>query len=710
MTDQTRLHVEQQKDARRVMTRLGKVMRGLQDLNICIGREALPGMASGLRTYEQQLALLKKELRSLRSALAYQPRYARTVDEIESTCNTVGQIYSRYRSGKLAGQNIRSDGVRTGATGMELAQIYMSANDVLVRLESIQADFRQVERESQEHLRFQSSLLFNATLFMGFLATVVVAFLLYHIFISGIIGRLRAVGRTLDDVAKGKPVLEPILGSGDEIDFLASELLSMERSLRKMRSKEKTLLENSASCLCSIDAERRFVKVSQASTILWGIEPRELLGQPLSSLVHPDDVKSVSERIDELFQSRSSVEFECRVTHSSGTIVEFAWTASIAEEQNLAVCVAHDVTSRNEINRQVEQRDAEFQSMIDSMPIAVVTCDQAAAITSINPATQAMLHYSPQDLLGENLSSLLFGGTAAGVTTSEQMSEVLSEAEKRPIEFMVWRADGSRLPVEFNSRHYELHDSQVHLATFKDVSARFEIETVKKDFVAMISHDLRSPLTAVHGTLEVIGLNIARSGSELSADVLGHAEDVASAQNIVYSIVNVLNDFLDLEKFEAGAIALELHEISLADLVSDLREKLKVASVRASVTVNLDGESVSKSRACVDVERLLFAITTIVQVAACYRKPESAAPITVSVVTSDHSINFLIDEFDVPDHIEAALHTPYLFLSDAKLSGSVSSGLALSLSRAVLLAHAGSAHVERTDGACSISIELPVAH
>lgn len=720
MVEQTSSQVAEQQEARRALSSIGRLMRSVQDLIICMGRGEILGAEGSEVQYLGLLESLNRELRSLKTTLANKSQYAHTIAEIETTCQAIPEIYEelhgkknghghergrKKRRRKRLRESLRfhmEDKVMImGKSDIEWLRVYMSASEVLARLEAIQADYRQVEKEAQEHLKFQSSLLFNAALFMGFAATVLVAFLLYHIFISGIVARLRMITKTLDDIADGKPLQDRSSveadSAPDEVGHLALELQSMERALRNIRSKEKTLLENAASCICSIDEQGKFVKVSQASTILWGAAPDELLGTALIDLVA--DVDNVDEKLNELFRTRRPVTFECRVRQSEGSGVEFAWTASLAKDQNLAVCVAHDVTKRNEILRQIKQRETEFRAMVDCMPIALITCDQLNAISSINPATQRMLKYSPQDLLGKKLSTLLFGGTKSGIATNEQMNEVLSTAEKHTIELLVSKADGSRLPVEFSSSQYELHDSRVRLATFKDVSARFEIETGKKELVAMISHDLRSPLTAIHCTLELLGCDKKRTSEE----DLKNAEDVSLAEKIVFSIVNVLNDFLDLEKFQAGLVALELDELAISELMSELQEELGSRDKPVNFTFDQDAE-VLETRVKVDFSRMLFALSTIIPVIDCF----SEKTIELEISRSGDQVLMEIKNGNIPEHIENAFQSPYLFLSDAELNGVISSGLSLSLSRAIIGAHRGLMRIDRKNGDCRLEISLPI--
>jgi signal transduction histidine kinase len=168
--------------------------------------------------------------------------------------------------------------------------------------------------------------------------------------------------------------------------------------------------------------------------------------------------------------------------------------------------------------------------------------------------------------------------------------------------------------------------------------------------------------------------------------------------------VNVLNDFLDLEKFQAGLVALELEELSLSELMRDLRDELSSRQEPVNFDFN-NYDEVLETRIKVDPSRILFALSTIALAIDCFSEGE----LTYVFSRLSDRIRIVIIASNIPEHIEEAFLSPYVFLSDARLKSVVPSGLSLSLSRAILSAHNASVHIERTHSDCRVELFLPRA-
>lgn len=694
MVVQTRAEVTKQQEARQTLSLVFRVMRSLQNVvRVAVKREIVDPNSS-LAEYDDLVIKLNQNVAKLNASLASDERYHRALDTIEENSRRIPEIYAH-----LHGPNSGTTDVNLQLLEAPWYRIYQASNEISEHLTEIQNDFSRVEMDAREHLQFQSSLLFNVSLVLGLIATIAVAFFVYHIFISGLVNRLTFIINDLSDMREGKPLraLPASVTLDDEIGQLALKLREMETNLRSIRTKEKTLLENSASCICSIDEDGLFVSVNPASLTLWGINHQELIGKSLTSIIDPSDAAATTEGLNKLFRDRRPVSFENKLVHQNGNIVELAWKASFAKEQHLAVCVAQDITARNQTIRAIRQSEEEVRIIVNSMPVAVVTCDETNTISSVNPATQAMLDFSPQDLLGKKLSLLLTGNN---VLTAKQVEEITTAAE-RPIEMRVSKSDGTRLPVEFSTRRYALKDNNVLLATFKDISARFQIESVKKEFVAMISHDLRSPLTAIHGTLEFMTMDTKSANTQSDEQDM---QVIQSMQNVVHGLVNVLNDFLDLEKFEAGFVALEPQEIRTSDLLETVKKVIAEKGYAGQLIFDASDEGCLDTMLFADFDRMIFALSTVLIIAILYSRTQNQ--LSIKAVRTDKEIEFSVDDCLLTPDVRQAFFSPYIFLSDARFQGKLSSGLSASLARAIINNHRGNLRVDQTGDSYRISITL----
>lgn len=172
--------------------------------------------------------------------------------------------------------------------------------------------------------------------------------------------------------------------------------------------------------------------------------------------------------------------FENRLAKKDGSTIQMEWNGQLVRERSIAVLVGTDVTARNEALAAVREREQEFQEIIDRMPTGIVSCDRSNMISSVNPAALAMFGYRSADLLGESIELLLCRAGASGQVGSSVVEGLLAASERQPVELNLMTSAGGGLAVEFDSRRCAVNAGEVHLLVFRDVSARFEIEQVKK--------------------------------------------------------------------------------------------------------------------------------------------------------------------------------------------------------------------------------------
>jgi signal transduction histidine kinase len=121
------------------------------------------------------------------------------------------------------------------------------------------------------------------------------------------------------------------------------------------------------------------------------------------------------------------------------------------------------------------------------------------------------------------------------------------------------------------------------LIVIRDISEERRLAMMRRDLTEMIIHDLRSPLTAVIG-----GVQVANDLLDSSADtsVIHHALDMANQScNHLMSLVDSL---LDISRLEAGQMPLERHPILLPHLTLSVIQQMRPIAERESVTLELD--------------------------------------------------------------------------------------------------------------------------
>jgi two-component system sensor histidine kinase VicK len=99
------------------------------------------------------------------------------------------------------------------------------------------------------------------------------------------------------------------------------------------------------------------------------------------------------------------------------------------------------------------------------------------------------------------------------------------------------------------SAHWSKADKTLFCVA-RDITERKQVDRMKRDFVAMVSHDLRTPLTSIQMVLSLLE---AEAYGQLSDS--GH-ENLEAAEANVNRLIGLVNGLLDLEKMESGKLIL----------------------------------------------------------------------------------------------------------------------------------------------------------
>jgi len=143
-------------------------------------------------------------------------------------------------------------------------------------------------------------------------------------------------------------------------------------------------------------------------------------------------------------------------------------------------------------------------------------------------------------------------------------------------EFWIARPDSSRVAVEI--RATMLEDGRVQIIA-RDISERKEVERMKDEFVSVVSHELRTPLTSIRGALGLL------ASDRLDATPDRRARMLALARENADRLIRLVNDILDVERFDSGAIQFDRIECDPRKLIEHAVEVMRPVADRAGVAV-----------------------------------------------------------------------------------------------------------------------------
>ncbi|MBI4461266.1 MAG: PAS domain-containing protein [Acidobacteria bacterium] len=228
-----------------------------------------------------------------------------------------------------------------------------------------------------------------------------------------------------------------------------------------------------------------------------------------------------------------------------------------------------------------------LRALLDSAVDAIFVVDPEGRVTFANRSLGQLIALSPESLLGKPLEELIeaMGGAIAD---PESLRGQWGELVKAPAEEVVVR----RLEYRTDKRHYlketsfplRRRDGTVlgRVFVLHDITREQELNQMKNEFLSIASHELRTPMTSIKGSLDLL---LGGFAGELSGET---RELLEIAQSGCERLIRLINDILDLSKIEAGRMQLKLQPMSLFDSVQRSARTIKTYADGFNVTVEID--------------------------------------------------------------------------------------------------------------------------
>lgn len=211
----------------------------------------------------------------------------------------------------------------------------------------------------------------------------------------------------------------------------------------------------------------------------------------------------------------------------------------------------------------VEFRRA-FDILYDRSPVAYLVIDRRGNILNGNPAAVNFLRGELDTFTGNNLYSTLKGGTKNDPAVI--ISRITSGGTVFDVEVSLERLDGSGLVWALLSAHSG-RDSNEFLVSLVDHTQQKLVDTAKSEFVALATHQLRTPIAAIRWNVELLTGKLTPEESERLNKYL-----VKIDRNIL-RMTELINDFLSISKLEMGTFATKIEAVKLSDFCSQIADE-----------------------------------------------------------------------------------------------------------------------------------------
>ncbi len=284
-----------------------------------------------------------------------------------------------------------------------------------------------------------------------------------------------------------------------------------------------------------------------------------------------------------------------------------------------------------EIDRQtgkVTEQKARLRAIMDNINEGLIILDRHSIILSINkPALN--IFGKEEDEIKHKSSKIL--------TDREQIHSVVKKAlsgEKSNVMF----ESKSRTYQIFYSPIYDDEDINGAVMLLFDVTERTESEKIRREFTANVSHELKTPLTTIHGYAQIITGGIAKS-----EDIDGFIKKIEKESSRLMVLVD---DNIELSHLDESTTDAPKQHISLKALASEVMDSLQSKAHEKEVTLELKG---TESEIYANLSQISEMVYNLVDNAIKYNKDGGRVTVTIkdkTIIVSDTGIGIPEKYFD----------------------------------------------------------------
>ena len=453
--------------------------------------------------------------------------------------------------------------------------------------------------------------------------------------------------------------------------------------------------------ITSIGRYFQWISPTFERTLGWTLD--EMTSRPWTDFVHPDDINASVLEIDSLFSGNTTVAFENRYRHKNGSYRWFLWNAQPYPEEQVVYGVAVDITDRKQAEAELQQKNAILNVVNESAPTPIFVKDRRGRIIYANPATLEVLGKSAAEVIGYRDCDL-YPSPEDAARVMENDQRIMESGQTEVVEES---PDGVRTFLGMKSPYRNASGEVIGLIGIaNDITDRVRLERdrerilrqeqaareaaesanrIKDEFLAVLSHELRSPLNPILGWSRL--LQSGKLDKARTAQALATIERNAKLQS------ELIEDLLDVSRILQSKLILNVSPVYLTSIVKAAIETVHLAAEAKSIKLetNLVGEI---GQVLGDATRLQQIIWNLLSNAVKFTPEGGSVTVQLGTVGNQVQITVVDTGKGIPTDF-----LPYVFDYFRQADGSTTRkfgglGLGLAIVRHLVELHGGTVWAE----------------
>jgi two-component system phosphate regulon sensor histidine kinase PhoR len=359
-----------------------------------------------------------------------------------------------------------------------------------------------------------------------------------------------------------------------------------------------------------------------------------------------------------------------------------AYYASVSIKQLVSVLneLLQKIESR--INS-LEKENGQHQAILGNMAEAVIAVDKDTRVTSVNPSAERILDIPRREIEGKLFLEAFSNNDVAEIVTAAVRNGKFLSKELNVIWPLQKILQVNATPL------FENNLVSGCVLVIHDITEMRKLEKIRSDFVANVSHELKTPLTSIKGFVETL-LEGAIDDKEESRNFLKIVQEHADRLD------RLTSDLLSLSNLESHPVEIKKEKIEVRKLIEQITSGFSVQIKKRFL--RLENKVPHEQLVCADKNKVEQVFTNLIDNAIKFNRESGL--IVISSLVQNGLVKFLVKDtgIGIPEKDISRIFERFYRVDKGRSRELGGTGLGLSIVKHIVELHGGSVGVESTEG------------
>ncbi len=349
----------------------------------------------------------------------------------------------------------------------------------------------------------------------------------------------------------------------------------------------------------------------------------------------------------------------------------------------------------------LDMEKSRIRTIIESLPSGLVVTNTEGQIVLVNPAFCHLIGLQPGTCLGGHFTDYILDDNLGQLVKDISRGRYVDFEEIPTYEFNL--ADDKYYLARGRPVLGDRRGCLGAMVTFQDITGMKVLDRLKSEFVAKVTHELRSPLSTIHEQLAMVLREMAEEEAGTDQHLITRAKEKTKG------LISTIGDLLDLSRIEAGNVCQERRDFRLEELATSVVDFMKARAEAKKQTLALNLPAAALPTFTSDPMALESILGNLISNAINYTQEEGVITVVIDKVGDNVRIDVQDNGFGIEPKYLGKIFDRFYRVKNEKTRFITGTGLGLPIVKGLVESLDGSISVESEPGkGTTFTVLLPV--